>query len=722
LNIDSKNTIRWQSFIAISLGIMVFILVVGPSTLNPTNEHWLLVGNDVMQHYLGWVFFRHSPWSFPIGLNPANGLEFSSSIVFSDSIPLLAFIFKFLSPVLPEPFQYMGIWLLLCFVLQAFFAWKLVALISPSFWIRFFATLLFLFAPILLFRTDMEKPQVAQFFVLAALYLNLNKEMKGRSWWWLTLLFSSLLVNFYIFAMSLGLYFADLLNRTFRTKTINRKSAINQLVVLLLGCAFLLWQAGYFAVDSAGQSGYGFFKLNLLGLFNPLGWSFILPDIAMQSSWAEGYMYLGLGVIIGLILLMPRALVWTKGLTPHAKARPYLCILLIGFTLFAITNQIGIGLMEVSFPLPKLLLKVASVLRASARMFWPVYYFLFLFMIYGLCRTFSRNIAIIILASLALIQSVDLYAGWQKTREATSSLAPAIYSNPLPSPIWNDLVQKYQNIRVVPERDQLNPDNMARFLAHEWKRFGRLASQHGMGTNATYLTRGDQPEKRISVNADLLERIRDGRYVANSLYIIPDRELGRAWCGKLIQPKAALLRIDNYNVLAPNYFDKSIVGSTIQDYSINLSNVKTQLSTPIFMGSSSGATSPNNTEGSAVFCEGWGESESWGTWSNGVQARVFLPLPEQRPKSLTLEFQAFVFDAHPKQLIKLKINTHQEISLTIQKPKNNRVTVPLDSSDWNLGYALVQFEFVNPISPKQAGHSIDDRPLAIGLESVVFNR
>lgn len=720
MNIDPKKLIQWQSIISIALGVLVFFLVVGPSSLNPTNEHWLLVGNDVMQHYLGWVFFRHSPWSFPIGLNPANGLEFSSAIVYSDSIPLLAFLFKALSPVLPEPFQYMGIWLLLCFILQAFFAWKLVALVSPSLWIRFLGTLLFLFAPILLFRTDMEKPQVAQFFVLAALYLNLNKEMKGRSWWWLTLLFSAVLVNFYFFAMSLGLYFSDLLNRTFISKEINRKSAIKQLIVLFIGCALLLWQAGYFAVESAGQWGYGFFKLNLLGPFNPLGWSFILPDIAMQSSWAEGYMYLGLGVILGLVLILSRFLSWAQHLYPHVKARPYLCILLLGFTLFAITNQVGVGQIELAFTLPKFILKVASILRASARVFWPVYYFIYLFMIYGLCRTFSKRAAIAILGSLALIQSVDLYAGWQKTREATMRLEPALYSNPLPSPIWNDLVKQYKNIRIVPERDQLNPDNMARFLAHEWKRFGRLASQNSMGTNATYLTRGDQPEKRISVNTDLLERMRDGRYEANSLYIIPDRELGRAWCGKIMQPNTALLRIDGYNVLAPNYLKSSSAASIAPDQLINLSTDKVQLSKPVFFGVIPKDSAPTNSSGNFVFCEGWDGSESWGTWSNGGEARIYLPLPEQKAKTLTLQFQAFVFDKHPEQLLTIRVNAHDAIKLAIRSPKENRVTIPLDAADWEKGYALVQFQFTNPISPKQAGHSIDDRPLAIGLESAVF--
>ena len=145
-----------------------------------------------------------------------------------------------------------------------------------------------------------------------------------------------------------------------------------------------------------------------------------------------------------------------------------------------------------------------------------------------------------------------------------------------------------------------------------------------------------------------------------------------------------------------------------------------QLSKPVSFGVASKDVVPASPQGSFVFCEGWGESEPWGTWSNGKEARIYLPLPEQRPKSMTLQFQAFVFDKHPEQLLTIQVNAHEVIKKSIRSPKENRVTIPLDAADWEKGYALVKFQFANPISPKQAGHSIDDRPLAIGLESVVF--
>ena len=123
----------WSVWVCILLAIAAFFWVVGPLALNPQNVAWLDGGFDPAQHYLGWVFFRNSAWSFPLGLNPAFGMDISSSIVYSDSIPLLAFLFKPFAAFLPETFQYFGLWLLLCFILQSYFAWRLTALLQmPS--------------------------------------------------------------------------------------------------------------------------------------------------------------------------------------------------------------------------------------------------------------------------------------------------------------------------------------------------------------------------------------------------------------------------------------------------------------------------------------------------------------------------------------------------------------------------------------------------------------
>src|SRR5687768_5815794 len=82
------------------LGAVASALIVGVAGIDPTNIGWC-TGGDAATHYLGWSFFRNAPWGFPLGDNRSYGLELGSSIFYSDSIPLLAFMFKPFSRWLP---------------------------------------------------------------------------------------------------------------------------------------------------------------------------------------------------------------------------------------------------------------------------------------------------------------------------------------------------------------------------------------------------------------------------------------------------------------------------------------------------------------------------------------------------------------------------------------------------------------------------------------------
>jgi len=88
-----KNHTFFYYLIPILIGIATFFYGVGPIPLNPEKIAWLN-SFDFLQSYLGWAFFRQSPWDFPIGLNLNYGLDLGNSIVYSDSIPILAFFLK----------------------------------------------------------------------------------------------------------------------------------------------------------------------------------------------------------------------------------------------------------------------------------------------------------------------------------------------------------------------------------------------------------------------------------------------------------------------------------------------------------------------------------------------------------------------------------------------------------------------------------------------------
>ena len=193
-------THRATALLPVLLGILAFFIVVGPRALNPMNVAWLAEG-DPATHYLGWAFFRHSPWTFPLGLNPTYGMELSNAVIFSDSNPLFALIFKPFATLLPEPFQYFGLWFLTCFILQSWFAWKLMGLATRNVALQLLGAGLFLFVPAMIIRMGVHLSLGGHFLVVAALYLALRPFTHKRRLAWGVLLAATALVHAYLLAM-----------------------------------------------------------------------------------------------------------------------------------------------------------------------------------------------------------------------------------------------------------------------------------------------------------------------------------------------------------------------------------------------------------------------------------------------------------------------------------------------------------------------------------------
>ena len=196
---------------AVAIAAIVFYLYYDFSILWPENINWLLSArHDWGQHYLGWAFYRDEPWYFPIGTIKDYIYPVSTNIGFTDSIPLLAIPLKFLSPLLPEDFQYIGIWMFLCYVMTAFYSLKIFRLynIRPIFAIL--ATLLITGNPVLWFR-GMHPALCAHGFIIASIYFYLKPATKenvtviNRNQVILTCITS--VVHPYLFAMVVGFNF-----------------------------------------------------------------------------------------------------------------------------------------------------------------------------------------------------------------------------------------------------------------------------------------------------------------------------------------------------------------------------------------------------------------------------------------------------------------------------------------------------------------------------------
>lgn len=134
------------------ISILVFCSIYGIKVLNPTYTDWLMAGGDLSQHYLGWVAYRKSAWHFPIGLVDTLAYPGLTSIMFTDSIPLLAIPFKILSPILPSEFQFFGLWGICSFILQGLLSVKIIKNFTNNSLILILVSLLFLYTPVMIGR------------------------------------------------------------------------------------------------------------------------------------------------------------------------------------------------------------------------------------------------------------------------------------------------------------------------------------------------------------------------------------------------------------------------------------------------------------------------------------------------------------------------------------------------------------------------------------------
>lgn len=499
---------------AVLIGIFGALLVLPLQVFDPANVSWLMQG-DPATHFLGWGFFRLSPWSSPLGLNPGYGMEIGSSIVFTDSIPLLALVFKVFNGWLPETFQYFGVWLLLCFILQGFFAFRLVSLVVPQKLNQILAVLLFVFAPPFLFRFGGHYALCAQWTVLAALYLYFStntSNVKNALVGWVVLAVVTTLIHPYLLVMVAAIWVAslfDLLN----ARSLQLRTVVWYTAVALLVITGVMWQAGYFVISKGlAISEYGYYKMNLLSLIDSDDkWSRVLPNIPQKSGDNEGFNYLGLGVISLMLLLVQERNI-REALRHSVFRHVGLLVACALLTVLAVSNHVAFSKLEVVvFDFPENIARLLQTFRSSGRFFWPVYYLIFFALLSYLFAYKEKHIATITLSLGVLIQLLDTSPALASIRDEYTGWLRSNWSAPLKEPFWEAAGSRYRKILVVP------PQNMAPNYAP----LAYFAVTHGMTINVGYFARVDAQrldasQQRVASDIDA------GRFDNDALYIFND--------------------------------------------------------------------------------------------------------------------------------------------------------------------------------------------------------
>ncbi len=534
--------------VSVAFAIVAFLLVIGPAPLDPTNIAWL-ADHDAATNYLGWAFYRAAPWTWPIAANPDYGMDIAGSVMMADANPLLAMLFKLLDPILPQPFQYFGWWLLGCFVLQALFARAIAVRIGADDRQRPAIVLLFLFAPCFLARAVMPAilhlTLCGQWLILAAIWLYLSPETHRRAWGWGALLTLAVLIHPYLLAMVAAIWGADL----WRGISVASGPALRR---LLLGAAVgfaamaaTAWLTGVLWLAKTGDGsvhaisiewGFGIYKANLLSPIDPRGWSWLIPSQSTTAEEVEGFAYLGAGVLVLLVasVFVARSVEGWPRRAPHLGLG--LALGLLG--LLAITPYVALGSHVAHLPWPTPLEALGHMFRSSGRFAWPLVYWLMVALCWVMIRGVGRRSAAALLWLAAIVQIVDSSAGWRGAAEAYARHGNS-WQTSLKSPFWTEAAGRYRAVRMIVPRN--------RYPAY--RDIGVWALRHGLKTDVIYLARYDAGSFDALVRRRIAE-LEALRLPADTLWIT-DGVLAADLARLAQSGQGQIVTVDGITVFAP---------------------------------------------------------------------------------------------------------------------------------------------------------------------------
>ncbi len=451
--------------VAALFGVVWFARLAGVRALDPTNFGWVLTGEDWSAHVLGWWFFRIEPWALPLGRLDGLMYPLGTSVAYSDSLPLVAVLLKPFSPLLPEGFHYIGLWLAFCFAANAFSGAWMVRRIGGGFLAQVGAGALLATTPVFLPRLGHEA-LCAHFLlvVLVALHLEAPRDWRHTR---RSLVLAGVIVAVsggihpYLAAMALPLAAA----LAVRSALIDRTAPMISALVAPAAYAVVLFATfALFGYVGGGipqrAEGFGWWNADLTTLINSRGFSHLLPELRPGRPHHEGFGFLGLGVLALLPLALVIALLRRSrasfgaelptGVRPPSRVWRYLPLALVslGALVFALATEVKAG-PHTLFRADALfapLEPLNAAFRSSGRFVWILHYTLTLAAVAAVVRGFAPRH---LLAGLILIAAAGLQAADTKFQRRGLFERSAIDAG-LRSPLWGSLGAHYRHLALVP--------------------------------------------------------------------------------------------------------------------------------------------------------------------------------------------------------------------------------------------------------------------------------
>lgn len=501
--------------IAACMGGIAFLFIYGIRILNPLYTDWLLTGGDLSQHYLGWEFFKRADWYFPLGLTDQLAYPMKTSVIYTDSIPIFAVFFKLFRHILPVQFQYFGIWGLLCFVLQGYFAAKILEERLSSHIAVLVGSVFFILSPVMIFRMYYHTALAAHWLILLAIYFWVKHEKEymdslkpTMQWGILGILIGS--IHLYFVPMCGAILLGYILCSVWKERKVRIRflyPGISFSVGLFLTIYIL---GGFSSGADTGTNNLGLFSFNLNAFLNPMSYSTILKESSLWN-WPfytqgqyEGFSYLGMGIILlcicGIVLIVKNIL---RRRVPSVY-QVMAVLMSIGLIAFAASPIITWNdKLLLQLPYSSTLYKYWGIFGSCGRMAWPVVYFLMIFGITSIGNmTWTRKeISSVIIILACLVQVIDLSGQLYRRHENYSE--KVVYQSPLADSVWDDIISSGEYKHVVWVTHNVDHDDVMQVAI--------LALENDMTMGNFYFARGI--DKRDIIEEQLQNTSEDCVYV-----------------------------------------------------------------------------------------------------------------------------------------------------------------------------------------------------------------
>jgi hypothetical protein len=689
--------------LCIAIGALYAFVVVGPRVLNPLDVSWLI--EDPMTGYLGWAFFRwETQLRIPLGWASAIGYPLGTPVAYLDSIPLLATLGWILGGLLPEDFQYFGLYFLLCSALQFYFGFRISRrMFGGDTMAGVLGGCFFLAAPAFAFRARAHFALASHWFILAALDQFL-RATAPPSWARVAgigvLCFIAASINPYIAMMALlvccAAYARPLLLRNGNLLRAGTGIAVASCSVL---SGLILF--GFLRSADASQyagGGYSVYSMNLLAPIDPglPGALLLKQQPTRQYGQIEGYGYLGLG----LMLLGFASAVRNPAVLRRMFSRswsPALAVYVISL-LLALSTQGTVGpyfLYKVDLPGP--VMTALASFRASGRLFWPGYYLLFIGILAAASWSFRGRRLHAALAAALIVQLLDLsplramvHHAWQ------TAVTPAMPADAA----WHGLGRAQKHLIVLPAWQCSPPDTPGGMDGYAI--FGRLALEQHMTINSYYAGRYSDAQLGFFCTGQVVDIQRQGLR-GDTAYVLP-------------RDKAAWVAGLKYNDHYCRYVGNYILCSSVRERT----GIDPAIAQDIASLDSGDVISFSKETPAAnrLLGFGWSAAEPWGRWMDGDSASLIFKSRGALHADRRIErsVQPFLTPAHPMQRIDVLANGTLVAQRQFRQP--GAATLDFVVPGRVIGAdGLVRLDIQAPdaASPASLGMGADPRRLSIGV-------